>query len=105
MVLIVQGIRFLYSGGMPKGQISEGQMYSGRASIFSIPMTVWICLAVGAISAVVLHATTLGRSIVAVGGNARTAYMSGVNTHRVLTIAYMISVYGRVSLGFFLPGG
>jgi ribose/xylose/arabinose/galactoside ABC-type transport system permease subunit len=104
MVLIIQGIRFLYSGGMPKGQISEGLMYFGRASILSIPMTVWICLAVGAISAVVLHATTLGRGIYAVGGNARTAYMSGVNTHRVLIFAYMISSLWAGFTGLLLTG-
>jgi ribose/xylose/arabinose/galactoside ABC-type transport system permease subunit len=104
MVLIVQGIRFLYSGGMPKGQISEGLMYFGRASVFQIPVTVWICLAVGAVSSVVLRATTLGRGIYAAGGNVRTAYMSGVHTHRVLIIAYMISSLWAGFTGLLLTG-
>lgn len=104
MVLIVQGIRFLYSGGMPKGQISEGLMYFGRASFLLIPMTVWICLAVGLISSVILHATTLGRSIYAVGGNIRTASMSGIATGRVQIIAYMMSSLWAGFTGLLLTG-
>jgi ribose transport system permease protein/inositol transport system permease protein len=104
MVLIVQGIRFLYSGGMPKGQISQGLMYIGRASILLIPLTVWICLAVGVISSVILHRTTLGRGIYAVGGNARTAYMSGVATDRVQIIAYMMSSLWAGFTGLLLTG-
>ncbi len=104
MVLIVQGVRFLYSGGMPKGQISAGLMYFGRASILRIPLMVWICLGVGAISAVILQATTLGRSIYAVGGNIRTAHMSGVDTTRIQIIAYMLSSLWAGFTGLLLTG-
>jgi ribose/xylose/arabinose/galactoside ABC-type transport system permease subunit len=104
MVLILQGIRFLYSGGMPKGSIPDGLLFFGSASFLWIPLTVWICLAVGAISAVILQSMTLGRSIYAVGGNLRTAYMSGINTDRVQIIAYMSSSFWAGFTGLLLTG-
>jgi ribose/xylose/arabinose/galactoside ABC-type transport system permease subunit len=104
MVLIVQGIRFLYSGGMPKGSIPDGLLFFGRASLLWIPLAVWICLAVGAVSTVVLQRMTVGRSIYAAGGNMRTAYMSGINTDRVQIIAYMLSSLWAGFTGLLLTG-
>jgi ribose/xylose/arabinose/galactoside ABC-type transport system permease subunit len=104
MVLIVQGIRFLYSGGMPKGSIPDGLLFFGRASLLWIPLAVWICLAVGAVSTVVLQRMTVGRSIYAAGGNMRTAYMSGINTDRVQIIAYMLSSFWAGFTGLLLTG-
>jgi len=104
MVLIVQGIRFIYSGGMPKGSIPDGLLFFGRASLLWIPLAVWICLAVGAVSAVILQRMTLGRSIYAAGGNMRTAYMSGINTDRVQIIAYMLSSFWAGFTGLLLTG-
>jgi ribose/xylose/arabinose/galactoside ABC-type transport system permease subunit len=104
MVLIVQGIRFIYSGGMPKGSIPDGLLFFGRASLLWIPLAVWICLAVGALSAVILQRMTLGRSIYAAGGNMRTAYMSGINTDRVQIIAYMLSSFWAGFTGLLLTG-
>ena len=104
MVLIVQGIRFIYSGGMPKGSIPDGLLFFGRASLLWVPLAVWICLAVGAISAIILQRMTLGRSIYAAGGNMRTAYMSGINTDRVQIIAYMLSSLWAGFTGLLLTG-
>jgi len=104
MVLIVQGIRFIYSGGMPKGSIPDGLLFFGRASLLWIPLAVWICLAVGAVSTIVLQRMTVGRSIYAAGGNMRTAYMSGINTDRVQIIAYMLSSLWAGFTGLLLTG-
>lgn len=104
MVLIVQGIRFIYSGGMPKGSIPDGLLFFGRASLLWIPLAVWICLAVAAVSAVILQRMTLGRSIYAAGGNMRTAYMSGIKTDRVQIIAYMLSSFWAGFTGLLLTG-
>jgi ribose/xylose/arabinose/galactoside ABC-type transport system permease subunit len=104
VVLVVQGIRFLYSGGMPKGSIPNGLLFFGRASLLLIPLAVWICLVVGALAAVILQSTTLGRSIYAAGGNMRTAYMSGINTDRVQIFAYMLSSFWAGFTGLLLTG-
>jgi ribose/xylose/arabinose/galactoside ABC-type transport system permease subunit len=104
IVLVVQGVRFLYSGGMPKGSIPDGLLFFGRASLLRIPLAVWICLAVGAVSAVILQKMTLGRSIYATGGNMRSAYMSGIKTDRVQIVAHMLCSFWAGFTGLLLTG-
>jgi ribose transport system permease protein/inositol transport system permease protein len=104
MLLMVQGFRFLYSGGMPKGSIPDGLRVLGRDVFLGFPVPAWICGAVGLIAWMILRMTTLGRSIYAVGGNSRTAYLSGVNTHRVQIVAYVASGFWAGFSGLLLTG-
>jgi ribose transport system permease protein len=46
---------------------------------------------VGAIAVFLLNRTTFGRAVYGIGNRERAAYLSGVNTRRVVMIAFIIS--------------
>jgi len=104
MLLMVQGFRFIYSGGMPKGSIPDDLRILGRDLFLRIPVATWICIAVGFISWLILSSTTLGRSIYAVGGNRRCAYLSGIKVGRVQIVTYVLSSFWAGFAGLLLTG-
>lgn len=58
---------------------------------WSIPMPFMILLILAVILAFVLNKSVYGRHLLALGNNERAARYSGIHTHRVIIIAYMIS--------------
>lgn len=58
---------------------------------WSIPMPFMILLILAIILAIVLNKSVYGRHLLALGANERAARYSGIHTHRVIIIAYMIS--------------
>ena len=95
MQLILKGIAYIYSNG---AEISIGKDYSwndalnGRLIPF-IPLptyfiitTIFVFLVM-----VVLRYTRLGRNIHMVGGNAETAWLAGIKSDFVVTMAFVIS--------------
>jgi ribose transport system permease protein len=56
-----------------------------------VPPGVWIMVAVALVVAAILHFTRLGRHIVAIGSNERTAHLCGVPVGRVKRIVYTLA--------------
>jgi ribose/xylose/arabinose/galactoside ABC-type transport system permease subunit len=56
-----------------------------------VPPGVWIMVAVSLVVAGILHFTRLGRHIVAIGSNERTAHLCGVPVSRVKRIVYTLA--------------
>jgi ribose/xylose/arabinose/galactoside ABC-type transport system permease subunit len=104
MVLIVQGMRFLYSGGTPKGSIPDALRFFGREFLVGVPISVWICLLILVLCAVILSRTTFGRAIYSTGGNDRTAYLSGIRIDRVRILAYVLCSFWAGVAGLLLTG-
>lgn len=104
MILIVQGGRFLYTGGAPKGSIPPAVRFWGRGLIGPIPTSVIVLTVISVIAFIVLRETTFGRQIYAVGGNAEVARLSGVNVDRVTTAAYVICSFLAGVAGLVLTG-
>lgn len=105
MILIVQGIRFAYSKGMPKTYIPDALRFFGRDSIGPVPMALIVWILIAAITTFILSRTTFGRRLYAVGGNARTAFLSGVNVDGVTIAAYaacslLAGVAGLILVGY-----
>jgi ribose/xylose/arabinose/galactoside ABC-type transport system permease subunit len=63
----------------------------GQGHIAGIPVPVIIFIAVAVVGYFVLYYTTFGRSVYAVGGNAISSWLSGVNVRNVQFIVYVIS--------------
>lgn len=104
-ILIVQGIRFVYTQGMPKSQVPPTVKFWGQGSTGPVPNGLIIWIAIVLLTVFVLSRTTFGRRLYAVGGNARAAYLSGVSVDRVKIAAYTIcsflaGVAGMVLLGY-----
>ncbi|MDQ6435473.1 ABC transporter permease [Mesorhizobium sp. LHD-90] len=85
------GTALFLTGGVPVSRLpyAFGNVF-GFGRVFGMPVPVII--AVVAIIAIwlVMNRTRLGAHIYAVGGNTKAAHLSGVNTKRVLFLAYVI---------------
>ncbi len=104
MILIVQGIRFAYTGGQPKTYIPDLLRFFGRDSIGPVPMALIVWFSIAAAATFVLHRTTFGRRLYAAGGNERTALLSGVNVDGVRIAAYTACSFLAGIAGLILVG-
>jgi ribose/xylose/arabinose/galactoside ABC-type transport system permease subunit len=105
MILIVQGIRFVYSKGTPKTYIPDALRFYGRDSLGPIPMALIVWIVIVVIVTFILSRTTFGRRLYATGGNPRTAYLSGVDIDRIKIAAYttcsfMAGIAGLILVGY-----
>jgi ribose/xylose/arabinose/galactoside ABC-type transport system permease subunit len=104
-VLIVQGIRFLYTGGAPKGSIPDALRFWGRGNVFAqIPTPLILWAGIVLIAFFVERRTTFGRRLFAVGGKPAAAHLSGVNVDRVVIASYVICSFLAGIAGLMLTG-
>ncbi|MCJ7677777.1 MAG: ABC transporter permease [Anaerolineales bacterium] len=104
MILVVQGVRFVYSKGTPKSLVPPTLREWGQGSSGPIPNSVIIWVAIVIVVTFVLSRTTFGRRLYAVGGNARAAYLSGVSVDGVKIAAYTICSFLAGIAGLVLVG-
>jgi ribose transport system permease protein len=70
-----------------------------------IPWTIVVALLVMAVAWYVLEKTSLGRTVLAVGGNAEAAHLMGLKTGRALVFVYLFSGACAGLAGVFLASG
>lgn len=91
---IFRGATLVYTNGNPitKG-LSDTFLFQflGQGYIVGIPFPVIIMFIVFIILYVLLHKTAFGKSVYAIGGNEKAAYISGVKLNKVKIIIYSIS--------------
>ena len=110
MLLLVRGVGLYWTGGAPKGYLSEAFRFIGRGYIENIPiigrfpMPGIVLLVVGTILVILFHKTNLGKQILAIGDNAQAARLSGVKVRMIRMIAFVISAV-TASIGGILLGG
>ncbi|UCF92955.1 MAG: ABC transporter permease [Desulfobacterales bacterium] len=104
MMIIIEGFRFIYTKGAPKGDFPPILRFLGRGDLGPIPVSVLSLAALTAIAVIILRKTLFGRQLYAVGGNIHTAYLSGYNADVILTITYMASGLTAVIAGMYLAG-
>ena len=104
MMIIVQGVRFLYTKGMPKGNFPPIQRFLGTGDVGPIPASIISLIVMLVIAWFVLRKTTFGRKIYAIGGNIQTARLCGYNTDLVILGVYMISGFMATLAGVYLGG-
>ncbi|MEV4806229.1 ABC transporter permease [Nonomuraea sp. NPDC049421] len=103
MLLVLSGAVFLWTGGAPRGALSEGFRAFGRGGFGPVPWSVLILLAAGA-AAIALTRARFGRTLVATGDNARAAALSGVRVDRVKIYAFMLSGLSAAVAAVLLGG-
>lgn len=91
---IFRGATLVYTNGNPitKG-LSDSFLFQflGQGYIVGIPFPVIIMFIVFIVLYVLLHKTAFGKSVYAIGGNEKAAYISGVKLNKVKIIIYSIS--------------
>jgi ribose/xylose/arabinose/galactoside ABC-type transport system permease subunit len=89
---IVFGLALMFTKGAPQGHTTPlFRAVLGQTYVLGIPGQVLIWAGVVLLGWVVLTKTVFGRELYAVGGNIRAARLAGVQTHRVLILAYVLS--------------
>lgn len=88
MVVILQGLIFVYTGGYPISVFNPILTVIGRGNILGIPVAVIIFFIGVIIANIILKKTITGRRIYSVGGNEESSKLSGINT-----VKYKITVF------------
>ena len=103
---VAQGLIVVQTGGFAPQDRSTPAMHliaTGR-SLLGIPNALLVWAVVGGATLFLLHRTTLGRSIYAVGNRERAAYLSGVDTRRVVLMCFVIAGACSAAAGVLLTG-
>jgi ribose transport system permease protein len=109
MLLILNGAVFLWTGGAPRGALSDNFRSIGRMGIDGIPWikqlpwSVILLVAIGA-GSVLLMRSDFGRQLIATGDNERAARLSGVRVDRVRILAFVLSGTLAAVAGILLGG-
>jgi ribose transport system permease protein len=92
MWLIAQGTISIITRGVEIGNITDEFRVFGRNNIgdTGIPIAVVILVIIAVVGVLVLHFTTFGRRLYAVGSNPVAAQLSGINVSRIKTLAFLL---------------
>ncbi len=77
--------------GYGDGEGFETLQNLASGHFLNVPMPFVILVVVSIIMWLLLHRSIYGRHLLAVGGNEEGARFSGINTHRVITLSYVIA--------------
>lgn len=108
--LMVRGLGLFWSGGAPRGYLTDNFRSLGRGYIEGLPLigrfpiAVIVLIVMGVTAYVLFHRTNLGRQILAVGDNDTTARLSGVRVRAVRIAAFVISALFAIVAGVLVGG-
>jgi len=91
MLSVARGLTMLWTKGFPITGLGPQFAIIGTGVCLGIPVPVWISACLVIIFFVVTKKTRFGRYIYAVGGNQRTAKLSGLNVNRIKLAIYTIA--------------
>ncbi len=100
---VARGLAYIIIGGKPKPFEAESIRFFGRLRIFGvIPFAVVVVLVLLVVTWYVLKYTQFGRNVYAIGNNAETARLSGINVLKTQTLVFVImGIFSSVA-GFLL---
>ena len=90
---VAQGLMVVYTGGFsPQDSATAAMRYLATGfTIPGVPNGVIIWALIGAAMVFVLTRTSFGRTVYGIGNRERAAYLSGIDTRRVVMIAFAVS--------------
>jgi ribose transport system permease protein len=103
---VAQGLMVVYTGGFsPQDAASPVMRWLATGfAIPGIPNAVVVWAAIAAATVFLLTRTTFGRSIYGIGNRERAAYLSGIDTRRVVMLAFAVSGALSAMGGVLLAG-
>ena len=99
---IFRGATLVFTNGTPISKLPEAFVNIGNGKIGFMPIPVIITIVVALAGIYVLSQTRLGRYLYAVGGNEDSARLSGINTNKIKTLAYVISGFAASIAGVII---
>jgi len=103
---VAQGLIVVHTGGFAPQDRATPAMHliaTGR-SLLGIPNALVAWAVVGAATLFLLHRTSFGRGVYAVGNRERAAYLSGIATRRVTLLCFVIAGACSAAAGVLLTG-
>jgi ribose/xylose/arabinose/galactoside ABC-type transport system permease subunit len=88
---LLNGVALLISGGYGVTNVSSSFGSFGQPNPLGVPVPVWILVAVALLAYVILHLTTIGRHIYAIGGNLEATTAAGINARRLVVSAFAVN--------------
>jgi ribose transport system permease protein len=90
---VAQGVMVVYTGGFsPQDSATAAMRYLATGGLVpGIPNVVFIWALIGGAMVFVLGRTGFGRAVYGIGNRERAAYLSGINTRRIVMIAFAVS--------------
>lgn len=109
MMTAIRGLAYTISGGYPIGGLPDSFLAIGAGYLGPIPYPVIYMIIFYIVFIFILNSTPFGRAIYAVGGNAESARLSGINIDKVkvmvFTISAALSAVGGIILSSRLMSG
>lgn len=103
MLNILYGTASVISGGFPITKLPQWYNKIGAGMLFNvIPVPALILVCVYIVSFIVLNKTKFGRSVYAVGGNAESARLSGIDVNKVKIMVMIIVQFCSALSGIIL---
>jgi ribose/xylose/arabinose/galactoside ABC-type transport system permease subunit len=103
MMIILQGVRFAYTGGAPVSTLPPGIAFLANGLFLGLPVNLWVLAALALALGVVLARSKFGRLVYMVGGNPKAAELVGIASDRVIIACYVIcSVLAGIARLFLL---
>ncbi|MCD8139407.1 MAG: ABC transporter permease [Planctomycetaceae bacterium] len=88
---LYRGSAYVFTGGQAIVNLPDGNMTLALGRFIGIPYIVWLIIIVYIVCFIVLARMTFGRKVYAVGDNAESARLSGINVKAVRAIVFTIS--------------
>ncbi len=90
MMMIARGLAYKFSNVTTIPVTNESFAWLGKGRIGGVPVSVIVMTVLYVVAYFIMHRTTLGRYIYAIGGNTEAARLSGVPVKKVLVLVYTI---------------
>ncbi|WP_422097991.1 ABC transporter permease [Variovorax sp.] len=85
------GLALYLTGGVPVSGLPAGfSELFGFGTLLGVPVPIWVTAVCVAAMGVLMGRMPTGTHLLAVGGNAKAAALSGIDTRRVLLVAYLL---------------
>jgi ribose transport system permease protein len=98
----LRGIGLLITNGATISITNDEFTGFSRGNFLGVPNLFWMVVVVAVPAYLFLHQSRFGRYIFAIGSNTEAARLSGVNTVRMIYVAYMLSALCAAFVGILL---
>jgi ribose transport system permease protein len=104
MMQVVRGIVFLVTSGLGISNLPDAFNYFGQEKLLGLQIPVWIMLFLVIVGEILLRRWSFFRQSYFVGGNERSARLSGINIDKVKIINFIIVALMAAVSGILLAG-
>jgi ribose/xylose/arabinose/galactoside ABC-type transport system permease subunit len=102
--MVLEGMRYVYNGGAPSGNVPRFFRVVGSQSFHGVPVNVVALAGIASAGVLLLGRSSFGRRVYLVGGNPTMARLVGIHVDRVVIVCYVLSGALAALAGLVLSG-